>query len=63
MQVNKKEFGFYPKPLEVKEGAITVRTLSDLDNKVEKVMNSDMVENDWIYAPYRWNRNLVTGAH
>lgn len=50
--MNKKEFGFYPKPLEVKEGAITIRTLSGFDHKVKETMASDMVENDWIYAPY-----------
>ena len=57
----KKEFGFYPKPLHIKEGAITISTLPDLDSKVSEV-SSDGVEKDWAYAPPHYQRDFMSGG-
>lgn len=50
--MKKKEFGFYPKPLQIEEGAITIDTLPDLGDNVEDV-SSGRVGNGWTYSPLR----------
>ena len=54
--MKEKEFGFYPKPLQIEEGVITIETLPDLECKVSQV-SSDGVEKNWIYAP----RDFISG--
>lgn len=44
------EFGFYPSPLDIRVGAISVSTLPRLDQKVAAVQRGDIAD-DWLYAP------------
>lgn len=57
--MKKKEFGFYPKPLQIEEGAITISTLPDLDDKVKGVSSSG-VEKNWIYASPQRERDFIS---
>ena len=57
----KKEFGFYPKPLQIKAGAITVSPLPDLDRIASDVLASDHVEDSWFYAPPQQVRDFMSG--
>ena len=57
----KKEFGFYPDALQIDAGAISVRTLPELDAIVDSVVECDRVEDGWIYAPLERNRRLGDG--
>ena len=45
------EFGWYPDPLDLSVGGITVGTLPDLKIKVAGVRENSGVDHDWIYAP------------
>ena len=56
-----KEFGFYPRPLEVDIGDVRIRTLADFDEIVEGVQSCDRVHEGWIYAGLKQNRDLLTG--
>ena len=56
-----KEFGFYPKDLRVSTGSISVRPLPELENRVEEVLSSDTVHNEWIYVPRTQTRDFVSG--
>ena len=47
----KKEFGFYPKPLQVTVGPVTIGPLAGLEQTVSDMLASDGIEDDWIYAP------------
>lgn len=44
------EFGFYPQPLDLAAGPITIVTLPDLDQTVASVEASKEVDGDWIYS-------------
>lgn len=44
-------FGFYPKPLRLTSGPVTVEPLPDLDEIVAAMEGSDGTEGNWIYAP------------
>ena len=57
----KKEFGFYPDPLEITAGPVTISMLPELGRKVDDVLSSDYVEDDWVYAPPRRFHDLVSG--
>lgn len=52
------EFGYFPKPLDISSGPITVCDLADLDLTVARVEGDDQAEQDWIYAPPQLVRNL-----
>ena len=47
----KKQFGFYPEPLQIEAGPIRVYPLPDHDNIVETAFSSNEVTTGWIYAP------------
>lgn len=47
----KKEFGFYPEPLKITAGPVTISPLPEFQEKVSHVLASDGKENDWVYAP------------
>lgn len=57
----KIEFGFYPDPLQIKAGPITIRPLAALKKAARAVLTSDGVENDWIYAPASQVQNMQSG--
>ena len=46
-----KEFGFYPDPLLIEAGPVTISPLPDLERNVSDVRASSCIENDWYYAP------------
>jgi hypothetical protein len=56
------EFGYYPKPLAVSCGPITISALPDIASAVATVEGSDAIEKDWIYAPPQLVRNLGGGV-
>ena len=49
--MGKKEFGFYPKPLQITAGPVTVSPLPELEQTINDILASDGVEKDWFYAP------------
>ena len=51
MTVRKKEFGFYPKPLEIAAGPIRIRPLQEHDTIVDSILSCDRIHDGWIYAP------------
>ena len=53
-----KEFGFYPQPVEVDVGDVTIRALVDFDEIVEGVQSSDLVHDGWIYAGLKQSPGL-----
>lgn len=55
------EFGFYPRPLEVDAGDVSIRPLADFDETVEGVRSSDTVHDGWIYAGLQQSRDLLSG--
>lgn len=59
--MKEKEFGFYPQPLQIEEGAITIDTLPDLGDKV-KAVSSGGVDHDWIYPPFKERYHLGVGV-
>ena len=61
MNYLKKEFGFYPQPLEIKAGPITVMPLPDLEQTTSDVLASDGVEDNWLYAPPQQVRDFMSG--
>ena len=54
-----KEFGFYPHPLRIKAGPVTISPLPDLEQISSDVLASGGIEKDWIYAPLQRVRNLM----
>lgn len=46
----KAEFGYYPHPLDIAAGDITVATLPDRDEAVKDVTEDDCVDAHWIYS-------------
>ncbi|MCY4584597.1 MAG: hypothetical protein OXB98_01020 [Bryobacterales bacterium] len=57
----KKEFGFYPHPLCIEEGPITVSPLSDLEQSAKDVLACNSVEKDWFYAPHQQISEVMSG--
>ena len=55
------EFGYFPEPLEISSGPITVRQLANLALIVADVEGGDQVEQGWIYAPPQLVHDL--GGH
>lgn len=47
-----KEFGFYPDPLSIKAGPVTISPLPDLDRIASGVSAFGRIKGDWIYAPH-----------
>src|SRR6266498_2284101 len=45
------KFGYYPGPLRLQAGPITIAPLPDLAETVASMETDDYIENDWIYAP------------
>lgn len=44
-----KEFGFYPKHLQVNTGSIRISTLPEFEKRIEGVLSSESVYKNWIY--------------
>ncbi len=55
------DFGFYPEPLDFTVGDITVATLDGLEQKVEQVTKSGLVERGWRYAPPAASKDFMSG--
>ena len=47
----KKEFGFYPEPLKITAGPVTISPLPEFEENVNEVLAYDGIDNNWIYAP------------
>ena len=47
----KKEFGFYPEPLKITAGPVTISPLPEFEENVTEVRACDGIDNSWIYAP------------
>ena len=54
-------FGFYPRPLAVTAGPVSIEILPDLDKAVADVVGDEGVERDWIYPPLQEVRHLGGG--
>ena len=57
----KKDFGFYPEPIQIDAGPVSVRPLSALAAIVDGVSARDSIQNDWIHAPYQQVHEFVSG--
>lgn len=57
----KKEFEFFPEPLDIEVGAIKIHTLPDLKSKVDQLNKCSGVENGWVYAPPYQTKDFMTG--
>ena len=57
----RKEFGFYPQPLQIKAGSVTVSPLPDLERTASDILALDGVEDNWIYAPPQQVRDFMSG--
>ena len=62
MTENSLDFGFYPAPLDFDAGEITIRSLPDRETIAAYLRDEAGVDNDWIYAPSRRSREVMTGA-
>jgi len=47
----KLSFGYYPRPLDVVAGPVTIATLAGLDQTIAAIEANEGVDGDWIYAP------------
>ena len=56
-----KAFGFFPRPLQVDIGAVSIRPLAEFDETVDGVRSSDRVHNVWIYAGLQQSRDRLSG--
>ena len=56
-----KAFGFFPRPLQVDIGAVSIRPLADFDEIVDGVRSSDRVHGGWIYAGLQQSGDLLSG--
>ena len=56
-----KEFGFYPDPLHIKAGPVTISPLPDLERTASDVRASSGIENNWFYAPPQQVRHFPSG--
>ena len=57
----RKEFGFYPQPLQIKAGSVTVSPLPDLERTASDILALNGVEDNWIYAPPQQVRDFMSG--
>lgn len=51
MAMHTKKFGYFPRSINLQIGSISISDLSDLDQTISDVEQSEYVEKDWIYAP------------
>lgn len=56
-----KEFGFYPRRLDIDVGAVRIRTLPDFEESVNSVPSREEVHEGWIYSPVQKSYELCTG--
>ncbi|MBO6756381.1 MAG: hypothetical protein JJ902_08650 [Roseibium sp.] len=56
------DFGFYPGPLDLDAGEITIRSRPDREAIAADLRNEAGIEKDWIYAPAQRSRDFMTGA-
>ena len=57
----RKKFGFYPQPLQIKAGSVTVSPLPDLERTASDILALDGVEDNWIYAPPQQVCDFMSG--
>lgn len=55
----KIEFGYYPVPLSVTAGAITIEPLPNIQEVIAGITSSEFVHKEWFYAPPRKIQNFV----
>lgn len=51
MPATERQFGYYPVPLDLTAGAISIETLPELERTVADIESDELVDNGWIYAP------------
>ena len=56
-----KRSGFYPEPLRIDAGPVSIRPLANLEAIVESVFAADEVEDGWIYAQPQQTRDVMSG--
>ena len=56
-------FGFYPIPLKIDAGPVSICTLPNLDEVVEDINVSGLVHKDWIFAPPQRTRDFISGEN
>ena len=61
MALYEREFGFYPRNLDLDIGPAKVRCLSGWKDRVEAVLSDVAVVDGWIYAPPQPTKNMLTG--
>jgi hypothetical protein len=45
------EFGYYPNRLDFSFGDLKIETLPSLNEKIESITSSNLIESEWLYAP------------
>lgn len=61
MSAIRKEFGYYPDPLQLQTGKITIEPKPDHAQLIDAFSKSEGIEKDWIYAPPRQIRIMGGG--
>lgn len=56
------KFGFYPNPLDIDVGDITIRSQPTLGQSVADLRSGPGIEDDWIYAPAQASQDFMTGT-
>ncbi len=54
-------FGYYPRPLDITAGPVTIRTLPNLDETVTAIAQNEGLESGWLYAPPQGVRDFMSG--
>lgn len=52
------EFGYYPQPLDLTSGPVTIATLANLEQIVTDVTDDDTVDGEWIYCGSQLTQNF-----
>ena len=55
------EFGFYPDPLQIEAGPVTIGPLPDLERIASDLLASSSIEKNWLYPPPQQKRDFPSG--
>ncbi|MDF1719566.1 MAG: hypothetical protein P1U65_02730 [Minwuia sp.] len=56
------DFGFFPDPLEISVGDVTIQSLPDRRQIANDVRGEQGIEKDWIFPPAQQSRDFISGS-
>ncbi len=62
MTAQRLSFGYFPQPLNLQTGPVTIAPLADLAQSVAAIESNEGVDGDWIYAPLQQVRHMGGGT-